>query len=238
MTKTIKIECSAYSVKADWYEGKSEDRILLALIGWTSSRVSYADILMAITEQTGMSALVFDYSGHGDSPFDINKTRPAQHFLEVIYVFDWLKEHYPNAKISVMGSSYGGFLAVQLTKYREFDNLVLRAPAINQPSDFYTLNGSLHSEESWQAKNAYRNDEEALAKHPLLARASSFKGGTLVVVNGNDDVVPKPVTDAYTRTFNADVYVAEGFPHSIHSMPPEQIVAYQTKIADWLITRF
>jgi hypothetical protein len=59
----------------------------------------------------------------------------------------------------------------------------------------------------------------------------------LVVVHGNDDVVPKPVTDAYTRTF-ADVYVAEGFPHSIHSMPQEQIAAYQKKIADWLIARF
>jgi pimeloyl-ACP methyl ester carboxylesterase len=234
MAKTVEIECAAYSVKADWYEGKGEDRILLALIGWASNRNSYADILTTITEQTGMSALVFDYSGHGDSPFDINKTTPAQHFLEVIYVFDWLKEHYPSVKICVMGSSYGGFHAAHLTQYREFDNLILRAPAINPPSDFYTLNGTQHSEESWAAKNAYRNDEQALAVHPLLARASSYKGKALVVVHGDDDVVPKPVTDAYIKTFNADVYIAEGFPHSIHTMPQEQIAEYQTKIADWL----
>lgn len=234
MVKTIKIECSGYSVDADLYEGKKQDEILLTLIGWQSNRKSYEDILSTIVSQSGMSALVFDYSGHGDSQFDINKTRPAQHFLEVIYVFDWLKDQYPNAKISVMGASYGAFMATQLTKYRPFEKLVLRVPAIYMPSDFYTLNGTINSDDGWAAKDSFRRDEEALAKHPLLARASNFKGKTLVVVHGNDEQVPKATTDAFIRTFKADVYEAEGFPHSVHTMPREQINAYQAKISDWL----
>ena len=234
MTTPFEIACAGYSVAADWYEGNSNDEVLLTLIGWQSNKQSYNDILSALVEQTGMSALVFDYSGHGDSSFDINETRPAQHFLEVIYAFDWLRNKYPNAKISVMGASYGGFMATQLTKYRSFDKLVLRCPAIYLPTDFYTLNSIIQSEEGWAAKDAFRRDSEALAGHPLLARASNFKGKTLVVVHENDEDIPKATTDAYIKTFNADSYIAEGFPHSLHTMPKERVATYQAAIADWL----
>lgn len=228
------IQCAGYSVKADWYESANINEIILSLIGWTSNRKSYSDILSAVCEKTGKSALVFDYSGHGDSPFDVNSTRPAQHFLEVIYAFDWLKEKYPNAKITVMGTSYGGYLAVQLTKYRLFDNLILRAPAIHRPADFYTLNGTLHSDKARAAKGAYRQDAKALAEHPLLARASSFKGKTLVVVHEHDAQIPRETTDAYIKAFNAEVYIAKGFPHSIHDQPKGKINEYQDAIIQWL----
>lgn len=232
--KTLKVECTGYSVVADWYGGKSTDKVLLALIGWTAARKNYNDLLSAIVNNTGISALVFDYCGHGDSPFEAPETRPAQHFLEVIYVFDWLRERYPNAEITVMGTSYGGYMATQLTKYREFAKLVLRAPAIYKPEDFYTLNGAINSEEGWAAKDAYRRDVEALAKHPLLARASNFKGNTLVVVHENDEQVPSETADAYIKAFNADVHAAKGFPHFMGEMPRQQIVGYQKVISDWL----
>src|SRR5206468_9462352 len=121
-------------------EAKTTEQILLVLPGWTSTKAKQNDLVSHIVESTGISALVLEYSGHGDSPFDVMETRPAQHFLEVICAFDWLKSKYPTAHISVMGGSYGGYLATQLTKYRQFDNLVLRVPAIYQPVDFYTLN--------------------------------------------------------------------------------------------------
>ncbi len=228
--ETFDIECSGYAVKADWYATGNSNEIILSLIGWTSNRKRYSDILSAVCEKTGMSALIFDYSGHGDSPFDIQTTRAAQHFLEVIYVFDWLKDNYPNAKISVMGSSYGGFLATQLTKYREFDNLILRAPAIYKPSDFYTL----RKKEDRESTLIFRRDVEALAKHPLLARASNFRGRTLVIVHENDEQVPKETTDAYISAFNAEKYLAKGFSHSIEDQPNEKLVEYENIISDWL----
>lgn len=232
--RTFNIECTGYSVTADWYETENTDEIILSLIGWSANRKNYNDILSAMCEKTGKSALVFDYSGHGDSQFDVNLTRPAQHFLEVICVFDWIKEKYPHAKVTVMGTSYGGYLAVQLTKYRAFENLILRVPAIYQPSEFYTLNGVINSEAGWAAKDAYRRNVEALKKHPLLARAASFAGKTLVVVHENDEQVPKETTDAYVSAFNADVYIAKDTPHSLFDQPREKIVEYQTILSDWL----
>ena len=230
--KTFDIPCLGYSVKADWYEGKTSEKILLVLIGWTSSRAAYKDLLSSIVAGTGMSALVFDYSGHGDSPLDINKTRPAQHFLEAIEVFDQLTAKHPQATISVMGTSYGGYLATQLTKYRAFDNLVLRVPAMYKPEDFYTISSKLHA--NWD-RYAFRTDKAALAKHTLLLRASNFKGKTMVVIHELDEQVPHETTDAYIEAFHADTYVATGFPHTIsNKQSRKDIVAYQKAIINWL----
>jgi len=232
--KTIDIPCTGYTVKADWYEGKSTDKILLFLMGWPlSTRESYKDLITDLVTNTGMSAIVFEYSGIGDSPFDKDLTRPAQHFLEVINVFDQLKVKHPKAEISVVGTSYGGLLATQLTKYRAFNNLVLRVPAIFKPSDFYSFNKDIDWE--WTQK-IFRKDKEALAKHPLLARAAAFKGRTLVVVHENDAEVPTETTDAYIKAFNANVYTAAGFEHSFSPPTPADGEAYKRAISEWLLS--
>lgn len=232
--KHIKIECDGYSVGADFYQGKNTDKILLTLIGWTSSKKTYGELLDAIVKNTGMSVLVFDYSGHGDSAVDVMQTTSAQHLAETKSVFDWLKSNYPKSQIAVMGSSYGGHLAAQLTKSREFNQLILRAPAIYKPSELNTLNGVINSDEGWAAKDAYRKDAKQIAKHPLITGASNFKGKTLVVVHENDEVVNKTVTDAYIKAFGADVYVAKSFPHSMRDVPKKAKADYQKAISTWL----
>jgi pimeloyl-ACP methyl ester carboxylesterase len=234
MIKTLQIPCTGYDVAADLYEGSKPDEILLSLHGWSADRKRYLSILDCVTASTGMSALAFDFSGHGDSPFKASDTRPAQHFLEVICVFDWIKSQFPDSRITVMGTSYGGYLATQLTKYRAFDKLILRAPAIYAPTDFYTLNGTINSDGNAEARDRFRKDVDALAKHPLLTRASSFKGKSLVIVHEYDELVPVQTTDAYIRAFNADVSVAAGLPHSLRNVPLDQIASYQNVIIDWL----
>lgn len=231
--KKIQIPCSGYEVVADWYEGQSNDKIILNLYGYTSKRQNQAELISSIVSGTGASALVFDYSGHGESPFNREETRPAQHFLEVIYAFDWLHEKYPSAEITVIGTSYGGFLAVQLTKYRTFANLILRAPAIYKPSDFYTLWRDIDRE--W-TRTVFRKDADALAAHPLLARASKFTGRTMVIVHEHDESVPRETTDAFIRTFSADTYLAYGFQHALSDprTPREGIIKYQKVIIDWI----
>lgn len=234
----LKIRCAGYEIAADWYEGVDSNKILIVLPGYSSSKARQKIHAEAMVRATGTSALVVDFSGHGNSPFELRDTRPAQHFLELIYVFDWLKQKYPEATISVSGSSYGGFMAVQLTKYREFANLVLRAPAIYKPDAFYDLwSTRIDNEDVYNSRmHEYRQDTEALAKHPLLSRASAFKGRVLVVVHEDDEIVLRPVTDAYTRAFNADSVIAEGFSHVVDAAvrDPAKLQDYQDRIANWL----
>ncbi|MCA9324951.1 alpha/beta hydrolase [Candidatus Saccharibacteria bacterium] len=234
----LKIQCSGYEINTDWLEGADKSKILIVLPGYSSSKARQNAHATAMVQSTGTNALVVDFSGHGTSPFQLRDTRPAQHFLELIYVFDWLKEQYPTAEISLSGSSYGGFLAVQLTKYRKFKNLVLRAPAIYKPAAFYDPwsiridNQDAYDEEIVK----YRKSSGDLAKHPLLARASSFNGNTLVVVHEKDEIVPRETTDAYIHAFNADSMVAKGFAHSVDKNNPDQatLTMYTDRISHWL----
>jgi esterase/lipase len=234
----MQIQITGYSIAADWYEGTDPNKILIVLPGYSSSKARQKVHAEAMVSATGTSALVIDFSGHGVSPFELNDTRPAQHFLELICAFDWLKEKYPKASISVSGSSYGGFLAVQLTKYREFDNLVLRAPAIYKPSAFYDLwSVRISNPEAYKSEmTAYRLDSDALAKHPILGRASTFKGNVLVVVHENDETITRQTTDTYIKAFNAESFIAEGFSHTIDAAvtDPKQLQAYQDRISEWL----
>ena len=236
----IRIKCLDYEIAADWLEGATTSKILIVLPGYNSSKARQRIHAEAMVKLTGMSALVVDFSGHGNSPFELRDTSPAQHFLELIYVFDWLKQKYPNTDLSVSGGSYGGFLAVQLTKYRKFTQLVLRAPAIYRPEAFYDL-WSMHIDNVELSKlqmTAYRQNAEALANHPLLVRAKAFKGKVLVVVHENDEEIPHQTTDAYIKAFNADSFIAKGFAHSLgkSTYTKEQLEEYQDKIASWLTT--
>lgn len=238
MTKILQIECTGYSIVADWYQGTNTDNIILVLPGYTSRRARQAEFTHAVVEQTGFSALCIDYSGHGDSPFELKETRPAQHLLEVVITYDWLRKAYPAAKISVVGSSYGGCLGAMLTKYRNVNKLVLRAPAILLPELFYTTWAErLLDEENYLIKLlAYRKDSVKLRQHPLLIRNPDNKINTLVVVHENDERIPKETTDAYIDAFGAESFIAKGFTHAVSQSPitQEQLESYQNRIADWL----
>lgn len=230
--KTLDIDCLGYTVKADLYDGDEKGSILLSLIGRTSRRKKqhYIDFSERMAAEQGATSLVFDYSGHGDSPFNIQDISPAQHFMEVINAFDWLKEQYPDREIIVIGSSYGGFLATQLTNYRKFNKLILRAPAIYLPSDFYTK----QKDEDRDVTMAFRRDAEKLTTHPLLARASKFEGDVLLVVHENDEHIPMETTDAYAKSFKAEVILEHGFTHSLDDATPEQVIEYFEDIYGWL----
>lgn len=229
--KSLEIPCAGYSIAADYYESDS-DNIVLVLVGYMSKKSGYKDLVSAIVEQSGYSALVIDYTGHGESPFDIEDIATAQNFLEVITAYDWIKENYPKKEISIIGGSYGGYFAALLTKYRKPKNLVLQAPAMYPPEDFYT---------KWQNIDRskymdYRNNKAEVVKHPLFAETSKFEGDTLVVVHELDDVCPRPTTDTYTDMFGADKWIVKDFQHSMKmsNISKDQVEEYQSKIATWL----
>lgn len=231
--KDIQIPLQGYAVAADWYEGSS-DAIHLFLIGFQSDRERYREFAELVQSETGGSVLVLEYSGHGTSQFSLGEISPAQHFLEVITAFDWLVDRYPDKKINVVGTSYGGFMATQLTKYRVFPKLVLRVPAIYPPNVFYDklkiFEGTNHFKE-------FRNNStDELVSHPLLKRASEFAGKTFVVTHEFDTVCPPNETAAFAKAFNADHWEAKGFKYGFgeSEVSEEQKREYYLKITEWL----
>jgi esterase/lipase len=238
MKKSFKIECVKYSISADWYEGSTSDRVLLILMGFTSTRSKQEEFTNYIVRATGASALVIDYSGHGESPFILEETRPAQQLLEVIYAYEWIKANYPKAKISVIGNSYGSFLAAHLVRYKSVEQLVLRAPAIYRPDALYDLwSLRLKDENTYRHSiEEYRTNEEELMNNPLFDEAATLVKHALVVVHEKDEIIPRQTSDAYIRAFNADSFIMDGFSHSVSqsNVSQEKIIEYQEQIARWL----
>jgi len=228
----ITIPYIGYEIAADWYKGN--DNVLLVLPGFTSSKKSYEPLVSAIVEKTGTSALVIDYSGHGESPFDIQDITISENFSEVVRAYDWLKEKYPDRTIDVMGTSYGGFFAAKLPNVREIRKMILRVPANYDPKDLYTPWQKLDRE---QIRNEYRVDPKNFTDHPVLAEAAHFKGNAYVLTHEFDESCPKASTDPFISAFNAETWEAKGFVHGFgaSNASTEQIEEYQTKLANWLM---
>jgi len=229
--KEVEIPCVGYSIKADWYEG-NKDEVLLVLPGFTSTKAKYADMVQTIVEQTGISALVIDYSGHGESPFDINDLTRAQNFAEVIKAYDWLVKNKPNLIISAMGTSYGGFHAANLTKYRELNNIIFRVPASYPEETFFNVIGEMEDAHS----ESYRNDPANYVDHWLFDHAYTIQGKVFVITHELDAICPKVATAPFIEAFNADHWEAPGFKHGLgqSEATDKQITAYYLKIADWI----
>jgi len=230
--KQIPIPATGYSIQSDWHEGIDNKNILLTFVGFGSSKKSNSDFVAKVVSDTGMSALVVDLSGHGESPFDVNETMPAQHVLEATKAYDWIKANYPESAVHVMGTSYGGFVASYLSRFRAIHKLILRTPAIYEPKDFYTE----HQYIDKILVREYRRNTEALKKHPLFLQEPLTTMSTLLIVHGEDKSVPHETTDVYEANFANETYVAEGFAHPFRdpSNPAEGVVKYYEIVANWL----
>ena len=235
--KSIKIPCVGYEIAADWYDGAADnDNVLLVLVGYKSSKAKHAELVAAIVKKSGYSVLVIDYTGHGESPYNLEDLSPAQNFMEVVTAYDWLADNHPDKTISVMGTSYGGFMAIQLTEYRSFKKLVLRVPAIYRPETFYTKWKDMDLEE---IRRSYRTNPKNFINHPLLKGASAYKGEVYVLTHELDEACPKPATSAISEAFGAETWEAEGFKHGLHESiyTQEQLEEYQDKIVSWLASK-
>lgn len=232
----ITIPSQGYELAADWYDGDNGE-VLLVLVGYASSKQNYQDMITAIVEQTGTSALVLDYRGHGESPLTLGEVSPEQNLADVLAAYDWIAATYPNAVINVMGTSYGGFLGVQLLAARKIHNLVLRAPAIYRPEELSEpWSTRLANEAAYRSTaRVYRTNKDALREHPLFAAVgANLSGRALVMVHEYDELVPHETTDAYVHALNADAHMASGFMHAFNSGSPEDKAVYVQEIITWL----
>jgi len=101
-------------------------------------------------------------------------------------------------EIGLVGSSYGGYLAVLLTAQRNVRWLALRAPALYMDADFDRPKRELNLD---AALSAYRNMRLSPEDNRALTSASRFVGDVLIVESEHDTVIPHPVIENYLHAF-------------------------------------
>jgi pimeloyl-ACP methyl ester carboxylesterase len=188
-----------------------------------------------LAQMSGMSVMVLDLTGRGESPFKLDDTTPKQHLDEAVAAYDWLAKQYPGSRLHALGHSYGSFIMANLIRERAIEKLVLRAPAIYLPEDFDKQQKDI---DRHVATSAYRRDAEAMRRHPMFSGLPTATR-TLVVVHGLDVVVPHETTDVYAEMLAADVKVYPEIAHSLDGIVgsnPELLEFYKRDIAEWLLS--
>ncbi len=220
---------------ADWYEGDT-NQVILVLPGFTSTRERYSALASYLQAKTQHSVLVLEYSGHGESTIKLEKITGSQNFSEVVRAFDWIRDNHPEKEITVLGTSYGGLHATLLTKYRDYENIILRVPAAYDERSIYTPIGRL--EDLHDPKYRLNPDNfSEIEENWMFSHTNAVKGRSFVIIHENDTVCPEPSTRAFAKAFDADVWVAPGLQHGFKesNLSEEDELAYYQKIVDWIL---
>lgn len=114
-------------------EQRPEDAngIVVMCHGFTSrkERLPYA-MLAESLEKRGIASLRYDAFGHGESYGDIKNLTVSQATNDLLDVLNYAGNDF--AKIGIMGTSFGGFVATLASARSDSVNaLVLKAPAVN-----------------------------------------------------------------------------------------------------------
>ena len=197
---------------------KERNPAILFIHGWTSEKkrsYQYAEALVKL----GFIVMVFDMRGHGTSDGDIQKYTPKEFLKDCIAAYDYFSSlpGVDKGRISLVGSSFGGYLGLLLSSNRKIQNLAMRVPADYSDNTF--------DQPKWG--NAGENPD--VFKWRLIPKTYSevsayralhkFKGNILIIESEKDTVVPHQSIQNYTNAVSdkrkLNHVVIKGAPHSM-----------------------
>ena len=157
---------------------------VLFIHGWSSNESGYRTRAESLV-RLGYICLTFDLIGHGHSSGSIETVTLKENIDAAVAAYDFLasQEGVDNNTISIVGTSYGGYLAAILPSKREVKSLVLRVPAI------YADERDTRIKDSKQSMHLA--SEQARTRDNLaLNSISGFDKRILLIEAEHDQVIP------------------------------------------------
>lgn len=178
-------------------ENKNNSKLLPSLIfihGWRSNRQGNnkrAEVLSKL----GYVCLTLDLRGHGDSAGTIDQFSRQDHLEDIKNAYHYLVnlENVDKSKISIIGASYGGYLASVSLNYLNFNKFALRVPALYFDNNFDIPSDRLIRGDTKAFKTSGLTAHNSLA----LKGAANFKGDILIVESEKDTIIPHDVIENY-----------------------------------------
>ena len=162
-----------------------------------------------------ISVYLVPYRGYGGNPGEVTE---ANLYRDALSLFDKIKPQY--AQVSLIGRSLGSGVATYVASKREVNKLILVTPydsIVNVAQDKYPI-----FPVSLLIKDRYESAE----------RADKIKAKTLIMIAGNDEIIPRVNSENLIRHFkqkpNVVVFKAVG-----HNSISDD-VGYQKTISDFL----
>jgi len=194
----------------DWNENKDKPRILSLHGGGPSARVRITYIAEELAKN-GHSVIRFDHSGHGESSGNLDHSSLNKRKEEALCATQFMALDQP---ITVIATSMGGHVALELLQHLNIKSLILFCPAayaaeahdIRFDSGFTDI---LREPNSFQRATVFSNLEK-------------FTGNFLHVIGEQDTIIPPGVTELYqSHSVNAakrEFIVMPTWPHNMHNL--------------------
>lgn len=132
--------------------------------------------------EAGHSAFRFDLSGHGDS--EGAQDLPITRFVDdAVTALQFMDREKP---LTLIGSSMGGHIALELLNHARVENLVLFCPAAYLP-------------EACQLPFGFNRCMKTEPDAPVFAALRNYTGNLLHIIGEHDAVIPVHVTALYKK---------------------------------------
>lgn len=205
---------------------------VLFVHGWGVDRNTYLTRAHEIAA-LGCICLTLDMRGHAATQDQRDTVTREDNLRDLVAAYDVLAGHplVDAAAITVVGSSYGGYLAAVLTAVRAVRCLALRVPALYQDEDWALPKQQLRS----HGLEDFRRHAVAPEGNRALAACAAFAGDVLIIESECDDVIPHPVIASYmaafTRMRSLTYRVIAGADHALLEEAWQQ--SYTSLLLNW-----
>lgn len=162
--------------------------------GLGSSQKGYIEIAQRLVG-IGVSALVIDLRGHGKHEGDLSVLGLDDAIDDGLVAHDYLVGRGVADRIGFGGASLGGLVSTMVAAQRPIESLVLRAPVtypqrVREMSFANILNTQGH----------LFNEIEDIASTCGILAVRKFRGSLLVVVSGEDEIIPRRICEVYLES--------------------------------------
>lgn len=159
-----------------------------------------------------------NYRGYGGS-----SGRPSEQalFADALVIHDYVRTRH--ADVAVMGRSLGSGVAMHLASERSVSRLVL-------VTAFDSLVNVAKSHMAWLPAELLMRD-----RYESASRARAVGAPTLVVIAGNDEIIPRARSDALVASFPAGqvrTVVVRGATHNTLDLFPEYLQSVRDFLAE------
>lgn len=147
----------------------------------------------------GCICLSFDLRGHAQTLAQQQTVTREQNLKDLLAAYDLLVRH-PNidpSAITVVGTSYGGYLAAILTSLRPVRWLAMRVPALYRDEDWEMPKRQLDRD----VLNRLRRSRVRPEDNRALEACAAFTGDVLIVESEQDSFVPHETIMSYRAAF-------------------------------------
>ncbi len=153
--------------------------------------------------------VTFDFSGHGESSGMLKKSSLKQRVSEARTAIEL---YTTKEKLTICGSSMGGYVALKMLASYDIKNLILFAPAIYDEKAFEVpfdqgFTEILQGPESWKNSD-------------VLADLEKFTGNLLLFIGSDDEVIPDGMVNLIAvHSSNAarkEIVRFGNCPHALH----------------------